>query len=120
MSIKRLILRDGVGALGLGILLFVAAGCSTGPLTGMIYTHVRSPLTRDLHNTPVPKNQPGDAKIIEIREPITGLGINARLDSNAIGEIAKAQGLKILYFADQETFSILGIWTSNKVILYGE
>lgn len=87
---------------------------------GIIYTRVKFPLTRDLNNTTVPQSIPKYAKIIEIREPITGLGINARLNSNAIGEIAKAHGLKTLYFADQEKFSVLGIWTSTKVILYGD
>jgi hypothetical protein len=120
MPIKRLAIRACMRAIAFGILFFIVAGCSAGPLTGIVYTHVRSPLTRDLHNAPVPEARPGDAKIIEIREPITGLGINARLDSNAIGDIATANGLKVLYFADQETFSILGIWTYNKVILYGE
>ena len=97
------------------------AGCaSLAPLPGLIYTHVRYPLTWDLNNTPVPESLPKASKIIEIREPVTGLGINARLNANAIGEIAKANGIKTLYFADQERFSILGIWTSHKVILYGE
>ena len=77
------------------------------------------PLTWDLDATPVPRDMPRDAKIIEVREPISGLGINARLNANAIGEIARAHGMKTLYFADQERFSILGIWTSHKVILYG-
>ena len=68
----------------------------------------------------MPQNIPKDGKIIEIREPISGLGISARLNSNAIGDIARANGMETLYFADQEWFSILGIWTSRKVILYGE
>lgn len=34
--------------------------------------------------------------------------------------IAKANGIETVYFADQEMFSILGIWTSHKVIIYGE
>ncbi len=101
--------------------LLILAGCSSmAPLPGLIYTHVKYPLTWDLRNTPVPQTPPGDSKIIEIREPISGLGINARLNVNAIGEIAKANGIRTLYFADQERFSILGIWTYHKVILYGE
>lgn len=100
--------------------IFLLAGCSsTGPLPGLIYTHLKCPLTVDLHDTPLPPVAPNEAKIIEIREPISGLGINARLNANAIGEIAKAHGIRTLYFADQELFSILGIWTSQKVILYG-
>ena len=100
--------------------VLLLAGCSAGPLTGLIYTHVKYPLTSDLHQTPAPGILPGAARIIEIREPISGLGINTRLYSNAIGDIAKANGMKTVYFADQEKFSILGIWTSQKVILYGE
>jgi len=101
--------------------LLLLAGCSSsGPLPGLLYTHIKYPLTWDLHDTPVPHASPKDAKIIEIREPISGLGINARLNANAIGEIARANGIRTLYFADQERLSILGIWTFHKVILYGD
>jgi hypothetical protein len=101
-------------------ILILFSGCSSsGPLPGFIYTNITYPLTWDLNETPVPRDVPRDAKIIEVREPFSGLGINARLNANAIGEIARANGLKTLYFADQERFSILGIWTSHKVILYG-
>jgi hypothetical protein len=101
-------------------MLILLSGCSSsGPLPGFIYTNVTYPLTRDLDATPVPRDMPRDAKIIEVREPFSGLGINARLNANAIGEIARANGIKTLYFADQQRFSILGIWTSHKVILYG-
>ena len=95
-------------------------GCSTGPLPGLIYTHLKYPLTWDLHNTKRPESLPQNAKIIEISEPFTGLSINAKLNSNAIGEIAKAHGIETLYFADQERLRILGIWGFHKIILYGE
>jgi hypothetical protein len=96
------------------------SGCSSSPMPGLIYTRLKCPLTWDLHDTPVPQTIPRHAKIIEISEPFTGLSINARLKSNAIGEIAREHGLATLYFADQEYFSVLGIWTYQKVILYGE
>ena len=120
MNIRCLFLK-AVTALALSAaMLILCTGCSsTGPLPGFIYTNVTYPLTLDLDATPVPQNMPRDAKIIEVREPFSGLGINARLNANAIGEIARTHGLKTLYFADQERFSILGIWTSHKVILYG-
>jgi hypothetical protein len=102
-------------------ILVLLSGCaSTVPVRGLIYTRLKYPLTWDLNATPMPPVKPYDAKIIEIKEPFSGLGVNARLNSNAIGEIARAHGLKTLYFADQESFSILGIWTSHKVILYGQ
>ena len=51
---------------------------------------------------------------------ITGLGLNARMDANAIGEIARSYGIETLYFADQEYFSLFGIWRSHIVRLYGK
>jgi hypothetical protein len=106
--------------IGLMVAVVLVSGCSIGPMSGLIYTRIKYPLTKDLNNTPVPLHAPKDAKIIEIKEPFTGLGINARLSTNAIGELAKMHGMETLYFADQERFSILGIWTHQKVILYGK
>jgi hypothetical protein len=120
MDLSHLLRRAGTALAVSTAMMILLSGCSsTGPLPGYIYTNVTYPLTWDLHATPVPRDMPRDAKIIEVREPFSGLGINARLNANAIGEIARAHGIKTLYFADQERFSILGIWTSHKVILYG-
>jgi hypothetical protein len=101
------------------LLCAVAAGCSGLPVTGLIYTNVKAPLTRNLDATPMPPHPPQDGRVIEIREPVTGLGISAKIQSNAIGDIAKTCGLKTVYFADQEVFSLLGIWTTQKAIIYG-
>jgi hypothetical protein len=121
MNTNGLILRRWKNIAALTAAVLLIGGCSSaGPMPGLIFTHIRYPLTWDLHNTPMPQSTPNESRIIEIREPISGLGINARLNANAIGEIAKANGIKTLYFADQERFSILGIWTFHKVILYGE
>ena len=102
-------------ALALGL-----TACGTGPLVGLVYTNVKLPLTRDLHATPVPTAPPRSKGVIESKEPITGLGLYARVNSNAIGDIARQNGIDRLYFADQEVFSILGIWKTHRVILYGE
>ena len=119
MDSKRLFRKAAVLAVSAAMLILFSGCSSSGPLPGYIYTNITYPLTWDLNETPVPQDIPRDAKIIEVREPFSGLGINARLNVNAIGEIARANGIKTLYFADQERFSILGIWTSHKVILYG-
>lgn len=95
------------------------AGCGTGPLIGLVYTQVKLPLTRDLNVTPVPDRPPDSDRIIEIKEPFTGLGMYARVNSNAIGDIARQHGVAPLYFADQEVFSILGVWKTQRVFLYG-
>jgi hypothetical protein len=113
--------RGRFKALLLVLTLFVGlTGCATGPLVGLVYTNVKLPLTLDLKATPVPLRPPDSDRIIEIKEPFTGLGMYARVSANAIGEIARKHGVATLYFADQEVFSILGIWKTNRVFLYGE
>ena len=102
------------------ILMSCLVGCGTGPLVGIVYTRVKLPLTRDLKAAPVPAQPPGSDRTIEIKEPFTGLGMYARVNSNAMGDIAQQNGMTQLYFADQEVFSILGIWKTHRVILYGE
>jgi len=41
-------------------------------------------------------------------------------DSNAIGDIAKQNGIETVYFADLETMSILIIWNQYTVHVYGQ
>ena len=94
-------------------------GCGAGPLTGLVYTKVKIPLSLDLNASPLKANSAA-GKVIKIKEPVSGYGIYAELNSNAIGEIAKKHGISAVYFADQEIFSVLGIWTTTKVIIYGE
>jgi hypothetical protein len=108
-----------------GLMLAVAAmaglaGCGTGPLVGLVYTNVKMPLTRDLKSTPLPAHPPVSDRIVEIKEPFSGLGMYARVSSNAIGDIARQNGVDPLFFADQEVFSVLGIWKTQRVFLYGE
>lgn len=73
----------------------------------------------DLDNTPSTIFQ-ANGKILKIEEPISGYGLYAEFNSNAIGDIAKKHGLKKVYFADMEIFSILGIFGYKKVYIYGE
>lgn len=102
------------------LLVSALMACTNVRPIGIIYTNLRMPLTEDLHNTPIPVDQPNDGHTIEIREPITGVGLYAQVDSNAIGDIAHKNGMETLYFADQQYFSILGIWTTVKTVLYGK
>lgn len=96
------------------------SACTHARPIGIIYTNIRVPLTANLDHTPVPVNPPNDGRTLEIKEPITGVGLYAQVDSNAIGDIARKNGMETLYFADQHYFSILGIWTTVKTVLYGE
>lgn len=102
------------------VLVLGLDACAAGPpLVGLVYTHVKLPLTRDLNHTAMPADPPHADRIIEVREPVTGLGLSARVNSNAIGDIARHHGIRHLCFADQEIFKVLGIWKSERVILYG-
>ena len=101
-------------------MLVCLTGCGTGPLVGLVYTNVKLPLTLDLNGTPVPEHPPDSGRVLEIKEPFSGLGMYARVNSNALGDIARQNGVDPLYFADQEVFSILGIWKTQRVFLYGE
>ncbi|RJQ85411.1 MAG: hypothetical protein C4519_03305 [Desulfobacteraceae bacterium] len=105
---------------GLVCFAFLLVACSQVRPYGLIYTNIRLPLTQNLHNTPFPGLAPDSGRVFEVKEPFTGIGVYARLSSNAIGDIAKGNGLQTLYFADQEIFSILGVWKTHRTILYGE
>lgn len=109
------------------VLLFaLTAGCAgiTGRagnrvLNGYLYTHIRIPYTINIESTPVPASHAG-GNILQINEPFSGYGFYAKLNSNAIGDIAQRHGLKKVYFADIEIFSILGIWRDETIHIYGE
>jgi hypothetical protein len=97
--------------------IFYAPGCA--PLSGAIYTHVQTPYTENLHNSPFIES-PANHYVIKIKEPISGLGLYTEFDSNAIGDIARKNGLACIHFADLETFSLLGVWTQANIIVYGQ
>ena len=110
-----------------GFLLFlpVMTGClsvrgvGSNSLTGIVFKHVRVPLSEDLVNSPAIVEHTG-GMIVQVKEPVSGYGLYAEWNSNAIGDVAKRSGLKKVYFADMEIFSVLGIWTHRKVHVYGE
>ncbi len=90
-------------------LLTALTGCGTG----LVYTHVTTPLDLDFNNTPVVRaGAEGDVKTLRFR---------VRFDwgSRGIGEIAKEYGFEEVYYADLETFSVLRVWTRQVVHVYG-
>lgn len=101
-------------------LVLVAALLVSGCATGLLYTHTMQPLTLDMHRTPVSQTEKtGSIKMISFPR----FGGESRLvawDSAAIGDVAKKQGLKEVYFADVETFSILSIWNEYTIHVYGK
>jgi TRL (tRNA-associated locus)-like protein len=98
-------------ALALGVALAALPGC-----IGLLYRHTTEPLDVDFNRTPVAATKDGQGDVKEIR-----YYVGVSWDSNGIGDIAKARGIKTVYFADMETLSLfLGIWTQRTVHIYGE
>ena len=90
--------------------LLVATGC----VRGRIYSHTTEPLTRNYDQTPVVEaTDQGDVYKIEYNN------LSVEWNDNSIGAIAEKAGFDEVYYADVETMSILGIWTTTWVHVYG-
>jgi hypothetical protein len=105
---------------------WVLAGCTypftadSDVLSGVVYAKYKIPLTRNLHRTPNEVVIHAGGKVIRIKEPITGYGIYAEFNVNAIGDIARHYGITTVDYADQEIFNVLGVWRHDRVIITGE
>ncbi len=97
-------------------LIVAAAIAMFGCAPGMIYTHITQPLTTHFNDTPM-----GDRFVAEgdVKELRYGMFLRTLWDENSIGSIAKDAGFEEIYYADLETFSVLGIWTQYRVHVYG-
>lgn len=108
------------------LLCLLASGCAfpfasgSDVLTGLVYTRIKVPMSEKLNSTPNELVIDASGKVIRIKEPITGYGIYAEFNSNAIGDIARQHGVETIYFADREIFNVLGIWRHDRVIIYGK
>ena len=93
--------------LGLGfacLLLGAFSGCR----------HVVTPLDLDFDRTAFQeRTHEGDVKHLRYQF------VEAKWDSNGIGDIARKHGLETVHYADLETFAILGIFTRQTVHIYG-
>ncbi|PLY01815.1 MAG: hypothetical protein C0623_05030 [Desulfuromonas sp.] len=103
----------------LAVLLGGCAVLGQDPITGYLVTNTVVPYSIDLDSTPVVDGK-GEGEIIRIREPFTNIGLYTEVNTNAIGEIARENGLQKVYFADMETFTIFSIWRSHTLVIYGE
>jgi len=107
-------------------LLLAAAGCAALPTIGdgihvLIYQHTTTPLDLNARSTPAfvarDEEGAGDVKHISVRQfPVY---IDVMWDSNAIGDIARQEGIEEVHYADVERLSILRIWNQTTVHIYG-
>ena len=89
------------------------------PACGWIYTDTVTPYCIDMEGTPVSgEGQTLSLKSVSIpRVP----GARAMWSSNAIGEIAKENGISRIHYCDRETFSVIGgLWYTDALVVYGE
>jgi len=89
-------------------------------LSGCVYVHTVEPLTVDMDRTSVSSvEKAGSIQVIAFPYYFTSVGLVA-WGNDAIGEVSKQQGMKEVYYADLEIFSILRIWNQYTVHVYGK
>lgn len=95
----------------------IPRGCldlSLRPPIAVVYSHTTEPLDTNMNRTPVgERTEKGGIKHLEYNIGVTW-------DSNAIGEIAKENGIEKIFFADVENICFLGLWRQRIVHIYGE
>jgi hypothetical protein len=105
------------------IALLAALAPLGGCMTGLIYTHTVVPLTTNFRGgTPVftGKLNEGESDVKDLRIPWP-VSMDVRWHSNAIGDIAKREGIEEIYYADIEHLSVLfAIWRQDTVHVYGK
>jgi hypothetical protein len=103
---------------GLSILLLLSTMTSCAP--GLLYTDIIRPECKDLRGTKLgTKSARGGSHKIEI--PTTRIDLGTEWRSRAIGDIAKANGIEVVYGCDKRTLSILaGLYRKREIIIYGE
>ena len=82
---------------------------------GTIYSHTTRPLDLNFSKTPKGggRGEEGDIKHFYYY-------VHVLWDTNAIGDIAKQNGIETIYYADIETLKVLGYWNQYTVHIYGK
>lgn len=102
-------MRGPLHLLHLLVLLLLAPA-----LQGCIFTHVTHPLDTQFQNTPVYAGE-GHADIKRFKYFVADF----QWDSNAIGRIARENGIEQVYYADLEELRVMGVWNQYWVHVYG-
>jgi len=100
--------------------LLLLCGMCTGCVYGLLYTNTTEPLVLNMDRTPRGPDQAFlDTK--QVKGPFSGVNLSAEWNSKAIGDAAKKAGIKKIFYADMQTFSILGgLWKKETVRVRGE
>ena len=91
--------------------------------SGLIYTHTWRPLSTNFDRTPVhaakTEAAAGDVKHLSI-PLVDGVSADVQWSSNAIGDVARHEGIEEICYADLETLSVLTVWNQYTVHVYGK
>jgi hypothetical protein len=99
--------------LGISVLaLMTGLGC----LSGAIYSHVTVPLDVNLDRTAVHE---GEERYFTETKNTFDYYIRVDWGSSAIGDIARKHGFSRVDYADLEILTVLGVWSQERVHLYG-
>lgn len=98
--------------LGLILMIGFLSSCAmvSAPTTGVIYTDLKAPLAVTSNDG---SSKVGSGEITSI------LGIVATGDAS-IESAAKSAGITKIHHVDYEAMSVLGIYATYKVVVYGE
>lgn len=108
------------------VMLFLQ-GCASGvepnapfmPSTGIIYTHIKAPLSLDVEKAEVSDKQ-GRASDFLVAYSIYGVGFGRAGLEEALQKVRRGdKALETANYADYEWFSILGVFNRLTVNAYG-
>jgi hypothetical protein len=107
--------KNLIAALGFIPLSIICSACAPG----FIYTDITEPLVTNMRDTQYSATR-GKGYSLEFKEPLTIVGLRTQIASQAIGDVAKNEGLSKIAYADIRTKSILGgIWSKKTLLVYG-
>ena len=84
-------------------------------LPACVYRHTTEPLDVNFDATEVRAWHRGGS-VKRFRYAL----VDVQWSSNAIAEFAQNRGIQTVFYADLETLRIMGVWTQQWVLVYGE
>jgi hypothetical protein len=101
--------------------LLLLTGCSKALVfNNGLFSHTIEPLTFNREATDIG----GNGKLVygrinQLQYPLAAV-FSVRLGKNGLGDVAKENGIKNIYYADIERWSaVFGLWSSEIVHIYG-
>ena len=118
-------------------ILSLFLSCCSLAVPGKIYTNITLPYSSDLNNIPrllISSSMPNSTDFnntaigtkscvlnsYSIEEPFSGFGVRVQWSTNQILSAARDAGITSVAYIDEQTLSILGIYTRQRLFIYGD